>query len=756
MVRFLMSDLLLSTDSTSQIYLDANATTPVLPCIAEVVSHTMQICFGNPSSSHITGIQAKHLLEQTRNRARAVIGAHDGDILFTSGATEGIQTAVVSTLIAAKNHSIDKPVLLYGATEHKAVPNTLIHWNEVLGINAQVLAIPVSSEGILDLDFIAQHADKALMICTMAVNNETGVYQDLTAIEAVIRAKNTDVAWMVDCVQALGKTALELSTTTIDYAPFSGHKLYAPKGIGVLYIRQGSAYTPFIAGGGQESGMRSGTENLPGIAGLNKLFNLLLDETDDTFKPLSVLHDYREKLHNALQYTFGQLTFNHKFENSVPTTLNFSVNELSSKEVMDLFDAAGIRISGGSACSSGASRSFVLDAMGKSNWQSENALRLSFGPATTQTDINFACERIRSLKSILQANCLIVSDSESPQQEACALGLTQYRHQGACCWLYVTSQHQAVIIDPIAELLPRLEKIVTTQKLQVVAILDTHAHQDRMSSVELFKAALSAHLNFCGSDPLGWPADASVIELAQTTLERLATPGHSVDSLSYLLRCNKTKKVLYCFCGDLLLPAGLGNTCLQGGDAMQMADSLNKLQQRLSPDSIICSGHDYQQCFAITWQAQIQQTPLLADLVKNHITMNEFTRKKQTSDIEDKGKFENLCGYATQVDTASPLQVDVAHAKNLLSNTNAYLIDTREPYEHGANDLPSLFDISKLRVINIPLSRMANALSDGQLSKSQCYILLCRSGNRSKQAAVNLAQLGFEQVYNLNGGMALV
>ncbi|MFM9776313.1 rhodanese-like domain-containing protein, partial [Streptomyces galilaeus] len=87
--------------------------------------------------------------------------------------------------------------------------------------------------------------------------------------------------------------------------------------------------------------------------------------------------------------------------------------------------------------------------------------------------------------------------------------------------------------------------------------------------------------------------------------------------------------------------------------------------------------------------------------------------------------------YATQVDTASPLQVDVAHAKNLLSNANAYLIDTREPYEHGANDLPSLFDISKLRVINIPLSRMANALSDGQLSKSQCYILLCRSGNRS-------------------------
>ncbi len=138
-----MANFYLPDDANQQIYLDANATTPVLPEIADVVSHTMQVCFGNPSSSHITGIQAKHLLEQTRNKAREVIGATDGDILFTSGATEGIQTAVVSTLIAAKNHQIENPVLLYGATEHKAVPNTLKHWNSVLDINAQVLAIPV-------------------------------------------------------------------------------------------------------------------------------------------------------------------------------------------------------------------------------------------------------------------------------------------------------------------------------------------------------------------------------------------------------------------------------------------------------------------------------------------------------------------------------------------------------------------------------------------------------------------------------------
>lgn len=751
-----MSELLLSTDSTSQIYLDANATTPVFPCIADVVSHTMQICFGNPSSSHITGIQAKHLLEQTRNRARAVIGAPDGDILFTSGATEGIQTAVVSTLIAAKNHSIAKPVLLYGATEHKAVPNTLIHWNEVLGINAHVLAIPVSSEGILDLDFIAQHAKNALMICTMAVNNETGIYQDLAAIETAIRDNNTDVAWMVDCVQALGKTALELSKTSIDYAPFSGHKLYAPKGIGVLYIRQGSAYTPFIAGGGQESGMRSGTENLPGIAGLNQLFALLLDNNDDTFKSIDILHGYRNKLHDALTYTFGELTFNHKFEQSVPTTLNFSVNEFSSKEVMDLFDAAGIRISGGSACSSGANRSFVLDAMGASNWQSENALRLSFGPATTQADIDNACERIKSLKAILQANCLIVSDSEPVQQETCALGLTQYRHLGACCWLYVTGQREAVIIDPVAELLPRLEKIVSTQGLKITAILDTHAHQDRNSALELFSASFSNHINYRESDTLGWPSHLDIIELNGSTLERISTPGHSTESLSYLLRCNETSKVLYCFCGDLLLPAGLGNTSLKGGSAIQMAQSLTKLNTALDVKSVICSGHDYQQCFAINWQVQIKQTPLLFALLNTQISVEEFVAKKSESDTQHTDKLESLCGYAAKLDSVSPMQVDLSDAKTLLNDTNAYLIDTREPYEHGANDLPHLFNIDEQRVINIPLSRMANACAAGQLEKSRHYVLLCRSGNRSKQAAANLTQLGFEQVYNLNGGMALL
>jgi len=749
-----MSELLLPDKPLKQVYLDANATTPVLPCIADVVSHTMQICFGNPSSPHISGIQAKHLLEQTRDKARTVIGAKNGDILFTSGATEGIQTAVVSTLINAKKHTIKNPVLLYGATEHKAVPNTLKHWNNVLEINAQVLAIPVDSNGILDLDFIAKHINNALMICTMAVNNETGVYQDLAAIERIIRSRNKHVSWMVDCVQALGKQALALSDTTIDYAPFSGHKLYAPKGIGLLYIKKGSAYTPFIAGGGQESGMRSGTENLPGIAGLNKLFSLLLDETDDTFKSPDTLNSYRNELYDSLKNTFGDITFNHSFERSVPTTLNFAVNDLTSKEVIDLFDAAGIRVSGGSACSTGAAQSFVLDAMGASQWQSENAIRLSFGPAATQQDITHACERIRDLKQILQANCLIVSDSATPQQEVCALGLTQFRHQGACSWLYVSGDKHAVIIDPIIELIPRFEKIANTQKLKVVAVLNTHKHQERESATQLLTRVLAHRVVKGEVDALGWPINLAIITLTNDVLEKITTPGHSKDSVSYLLK-NSAGETLYCFCGDLILPAGLGNTSLKGGDAKAMAQSILTLSKQLTNKSVICSGHDYQQCFAMNWGVQQQQTPLLNALKNNDISIDEFALQKQQYDALKQVNDTQLCGYVNALPEVDTQLLNFEDAKAMLSTDSAYLIDTREPYEHGATNVAHLFNTPNANTLNIPLSRMANAIFEGQLNKNNTYILLCRSGNRSKIAAANLMQLGYKTVYNLNGGLAL-
>ena len=368
-----------------EIYLDCNATTPVLPQIAQSVSHTMEQVFGNPSSSHITGLQARYILDNARRLGREVIGAPRGELVFTSGATEGIQTAVLSALIAAKQAGASGGKwLLYGATEHKAVPQALAHWNSLLGTQAELKAIPVDRNGLLDLDFIEAHAPDALMICTMAVNNETGVRQDLAKLEHVIRRCAPQVPWMVDCVQMLGKGELKLAETSIDYAPFSGHKLYGPKGIGFLYVREQRPFTPLIIGGGQEQGLRSGTENLPGIAALHTLFELLLDQQQQVFKPLATLQGYREQLLAALREAFPTLELNHALEYSVPTTLNFSVRGVPSRDIMDVFDAANIRVSSGSACSSKVTRSFVLDAMGLADWRSQSAVRLSFGPATEQ------------------------------------------------------------------------------------------------------------------------------------------------------------------------------------------------------------------------------------------------------------------------------------------------------------------------------------------------------------------------------------
>ncbi|MFY8275460.1 aminotransferase class V-fold PLP-dependent enzyme [Pseudoalteromonas sp. SSDWG2] len=746
-----MSQRFFTQTSQDIVYLDANATTPVLPRIADVVSHTMKVSFGNPSSSHITGVQAKYLLEQTRSKARRVIGAQTGDILFTSGATEGIQTAIVSTLLANRHKATEHSVLLYGATEHKAVPNTLKHWNDVLGLGAKVVAIPVDENGLLDHEFIAEHVPKALMICTMAVNNETGVYQDLSALERVIRQHNASVSWMVDCVQALGKQALALSDTSIDYAPFSGHKLYAPKGIGFLYIRENSPYTPFIAGGGQESGMRSGTENLPGIAGLYELFDLLLDEASDVFKPVETLHQYRKQLINALEQTFGSITFNMPLVGSVPTTLNFCVDSLTSKEVMDLFDAAGIRVSGGSACSSGANRSFVLDAMSASDWQSENAIRMSFGPAATQAEIDLACERICALKPVLANNCLIVSDAVQPEHEVCALGLTQLRHQGSCCWLYVAPNNDAVIIDPVVELVPRIERLVAQQQLHVKAVLETHKHQDKDSARALLANRLSLNTD---SDELGWPGAA--VQLGEQELVRIPTPGHSADSHTYLLR--QGDNVSACFCGDLLIFSGLGSTQFADANVCDMAESIRSLAPQLSDDTVICPAHDYEQCFALTWAAQVQATPLLKQLLDEQIDKERFAEQKAQLDEQLSSECGALCGFSNVVKTTAAQQLSVEQVQQMLEECEqeTIVLDVREPYEHGAKDIRSLFNVGDAQLVNVPLSRLANAFFAHQLSPQKRYVLICRTGNRSGQAINNLKSLGFDKVYNLQGGLALV
>jgi cysteine sulfinate desulfinase/cysteine desulfurase-like protein/rhodanese-related sulfurtransferase len=402
-----------------QLYLDANATTPVLPQARAAAQLAMAELFGNPSSTHGAGLRARALLDEVRATARRALGVASGRLLFTSGATEGIQTAVLSALHAWRLQQqagqTVPTLLLYGATEHKAVPEALRHWTRLLGLPLEVQSIPVDADGRHDLAWLRRHVADAALVCTMAANNETGVISDLDAIAEVLAG--SPALWLVDGVQALGKLDLRLAERRIDYAPFSGHKLYAPKGIGMLYVRAGAPFTPLLAGGGQEDAQRAGTENMAGIAALGAVLREW--ESGDAFASMAVLSARRAEIAAALRDSFPGVVFNAPMDTSLPTTLNFSVPGISAKTLIDLFDAAGLRVSGGSACSAErAEPSYVLEAMGVPGWQAASAVRLSFGAAEREGFVQAACERLRACGAAYRANPVAQPDAAANAEEA--------------------------------------------------------------------------------------------------------------------------------------------------------------------------------------------------------------------------------------------------------------------------------------------------------------------------------------------------
>ncbi|RQO60589.1 cysteine desulfurase [Paucibacter sp. KBW04] len=509
-----------------EIYLDANATTPVLAQAAQAALQAMADDFGNPSSVHSTGLKARALMDAARERARALLHTGGGQLLFVSGATEGIQTAVLSALHAllARRQAGDNTaeLLLYGATEHKAVPEALKHWNQILGLNLQIAAIPVDREGHHDLDFLLREAPRAGLVCTMAANNETGVISDLAGIEATLQRSGSRAFWMVDGVQALGKIPLQLAQTRIDYAPFSGHKLYAPKGIGLLYVREGAPFTPLMAGGGQEGSRRSGTENMSGIAALGAVLAALEDGV--SFRDHATLHAFRARLAEALEEAFPGLVYNAPLDQTLPTTLNFAVPGLSSRLLQDLFDAAELRISGGSACSAAkAQPSFVLQAMGLPDWQAAGAVRLSIGPAVDEAFIKEACARIRACGESLRQNCLSPQDNQPTLGE----GITRFALDGACCYLLADAASQrCVLIDPLPEQLPRLIQTLQCQAYPLLAVLSTqgsglHAEARQALAEELGEALFPQ----TEIDALGWPVQMSELQLGAKCLRRLPLQG---------------------------------------------------------------------------------------------------------------------------------------------------------------------------------------------------------------------------------------
>jgi cysteine sulfinate desulfinase/cysteine desulfurase-like protein/rhodanese-related sulfurtransferase len=547
---------------SKEIYLDGNATTCVLPAAIDAAVQAMRDCFGNPSSTHATGLQAKAMMDAVRQRARRLLGVGSGRIMFNSGATEGIQTALLSALCALRERrergETIGSLLVYGATEHKAVPEALTHWNRLLGLGLELKKLPVDGDGRHDLAALRGLAPQSALVCTMAANNETGVVSDLAGIGAILAGSKA--LWMVDCVQGLGKLPLDLGNTRIDYAPFSGHKLYAPKGIGMLYVREGAPYTPLVMGGGQEAGLRSGTENMAGIAALGAVLAAL--EEGGTFRSPAELHGFRDRLAASLRAALPGIVFNAPFDKALPTTLNFSVPGLSSKELLDVFDAANVRVSAGSACSAAkAAPSYVLDAMGLPAWRSSSAVRMSFGPLASGEMIDEACARIERCGQALRAAGLLdtpVSGAVVPE------GVLQLSLAGKHTWLLLDApSRQCIAVDHQAELAERID-----------SLLRSHGYR------------LLARLGTGGGD--AWPADGDSFAFGVHTLRRVPLDA---GQTAYLL-CSGDKAD-YAFTG---------------------AAALSALAGKLPPDTLVCAGREEVNACCTSLRAEAQAAAPQADL----------------------------------------------------------------------------------------------------------------------------------------------
>jgi cysteine sulfinate desulfinase/cysteine desulfurase-like protein/rhodanese-related sulfurtransferase len=707
------------------IYLDANATSKVLPAAASAALEAMQACFGNPSSSHATGLRARAVLDDVRARARRVLGAHTGRVLFTSGATEGIQTAVLSALCAVRERQTAGEacgeLLVYGATEHKAVSESLAHWNRLLGTGLTLCALPVDGQGRHRLDLLRELAPRAAMVCTMAANNETGVISDLDGIAAVLweqAAHAPRALWMVDCVQALGKLPLALAGSRIDYAPFSGHKLYAPKGIGMLYVREGAPYTPLMIGGGQEAGQRSGTENMAGIAALGAVLAAL--EEGGSFRSHAEMAAMRERLARALREAFPGIVFNTPCELSLPTTLNFAVPDMASKELLDLFDAAGVRVSAGSACSAAkAAPSYVLEAMGLPAWRTSGAVRLSFGPLANEEFIDEACARIRCCGQAARHPKLAPSAFDGARR-----GLLQLSGEGRHGWiLFDLEQGVCVAIDPPAGMAARLAAQIRDSGLRLLAVLGTGFEAIAGDA----RAVLRASLGLDAGEPgaLGWPAADDDNDAGAVTMLTLAD-GSIAPALAFgnevLARVaqddGRAAAYLLGRAHEGRLDAAAVRLAFIGHTAMPDRDA-HGLARLTGLDTVLCHGADLDGAPCTTAQAL-------------HGAEQQHQQARQAQPVRQ----------------LRPERLD----EFLNTHADALLVDVREAGELAAGGM----HLHGRAARAVPLSRLVEHLGHFLAAPRRPLVFVCRSGNRSAKAALCLQRLGHPQVWSLAGGLALI
>lgn len=373
-----------------RIYMDANATTPMLPEVFEAMRPWLTETFGNASSVHQHGQHARAAVERARTSAARLLNCRESEVVFTSGGTESDNIAAFG-LVKPGDHIITTSI------EHHA----MLHAGEKLAQRGfEVTFLPVSSGCRVDPDAVRRALrPNTSLISVMMANNETGVIQPLEEIGRI--AHEADVWFHTDAVQATGKVLIDVQAIGCDLLSISGHKFHAPQGTGVLYVRRGTQIEPLFFGGTHERQRRAGTENVPGIVGLGKAAEIAAESvTNGALDRVAALRDKLEK--GVLERVEGS-GVNGAGQPRVPNTTNLYFNNLEGEALVIALDMKGLAVSGGSACASGASEpSHVLTAMGLRPERARASLRFSLTKLNTQQDVDEALEIIPAAVSRLR------------------------------------------------------------------------------------------------------------------------------------------------------------------------------------------------------------------------------------------------------------------------------------------------------------------------------------------------------------------
>jgi cysteine desulfurase len=364
-----------------RIYLDNNATTPVHPQVADAIRPFLNGLFGNPSSLHFAGREVRTSYEAARGQIAGAIGAGVEEIVITSCGSEADNHAIKGIALAA-----GKGRIITSTVEHPAVLN-VCRYLETRGFT--VTYLPVDGHGLVDPDDVRRSITKdTILISIMYANNETGTVMPVGDIARIAREK--EIPFHSDMVQALGKLDVDVGTLGIDLASFSGHKVYAPKGVGALYVREGLSLHNLIHGGHQESGRRAGTENVIGIVAFGKACEIAGDKMDERGIAMEAL---RKRLLDGILERIDHVRLNGHPVQRVSNTLNLSFQFVESESLLLALDMKGVAVSSGSACSSGSSEpSHVLLAMGIPGDLCQSALRFSLGRDNTREEIDYVID----------------------------------------------------------------------------------------------------------------------------------------------------------------------------------------------------------------------------------------------------------------------------------------------------------------------------------------------------------------------------